>query len=196
MEIDFPMSTGFANVPTRNDAHTMQNARHPLAALMDRVRELNGWSDSQLVERATKAGETLSKSNISRVRNTDVVSLTSSTIKGLAAGLGISESEVAAAALRSMGINPVDPGTLDLETVIRLDSTLSSDHRALLLSSLRQMRELEANRAGFAEKAHDMGKRASTLTRPNQGSQPDYELARRKGETESEWRERTGNDFD
>jgi transcriptional regulator with XRE-family HTH domain len=190
------MSTGFANVPTRNDAHTMQNARHPLAALMDRVRELNGWSDSQLVERATKAGETLSKSNISRVRNTDVVSLTSSTIKGLAAGLGISESEVAAAALRSMGINPVDPGTLDLETVIRLDSTLSSDHRALLLSSLRQMRELEANRAGFAEKAHDMGKRASTLTRPNQGSQPDYELARRKGETESEWRERTGIDFD
>lgn len=145
-EITFAMSTRFAKAPTRNDAQTMQKARHQLAALLDRIRELNGWSDTQIVERATRAGETLSKSNISRVRNTDVVSLTGSTIRGLAAGLGIPQGEVARAALESMGITLADAGNLDLETVIKTDATLSNDNREMLLGLVSQMRYLEAKR--------------------------------------------------
>ncbi|MDQ0283797.1 hypothetical protein [Rhodococcoides fascians] len=51
-----------------------------------------------------------------------------------------------------------------------------------------------APRDGFAVKANEMGRRAKSapaLTREDQGAQPDYDLARRKGETESEWRRRT-----
>lgn len=147
-KIDFAMSTRFANTPTRNDAQTMQKARHQLAALLDRIRELNGWSDTDIVRRATASGETLSKSNISRVRNTDVVSLTGTTIKGLAAGLGIPPGEVARAALESMGITLADAGSLDLETVIKTDSTLSNDNREMLLGLVSQMRYLETKRMG------------------------------------------------
>lgn len=129
----------------------MQQARHPLADLMDRVRERNGWSDSQVVSRARAAGETLGKSNISRVRNTDVVSLTGSTIKGLAAGLGIPAGVVAKAALESMGITLVDAGNLDLETVIKTDATLSTNNREMLLGMVQQMRHLESKRATNAE---------------------------------------------
>lgn len=49
-------------------------------------------------------------------------------------------------------------------------------------------------REAFAAKANEMGRRTRTspaLTRRNQGTQPDYDLARRTGETESEWRRRT-----
>src|SRR5690606_17144335 len=82
----------------------------------------------------------LSKSNISRVRNTDVVSLTGSTIKGLAAGLGIPETEVARAALVSMDIDMPDLGSLDLETVIKMDPSISVHNRTMLLGLVRQMR--------------------------------------------------------
>lgn len=146
IKIDSAMSTEFAKSPTRNDAQTMQKARHQLAALLDRIRELNGWSDTDIVRRATASGETLSKSNISRVRNTDVVSLTGTTIKGLAAGLGIPSGEVARAALESMGITLADAGSLDLETVIKTDSTLSNDNREMLLGLVSQMRYLETKR--------------------------------------------------
>lgn len=125
----------------------MNAARHPLADLVDRVREMNGWSDPQVVERARARGFELSKSNISRVRNQPVVSLTRSTIEGLAAGLGIPTSEVARAALESMGIELVDAGTLDLETVIRMDATLPLVSKEMLLGLVRQMRTLETRRS-------------------------------------------------
>lgn len=60
--------------------------------------------------------------------------------------------------------------------------------------------------AEFEQHARKLGRRISplsgsdpqpsTLTHSNQGSQHDYDLAQRKGETESEWRERTGNNFE
>ena len=134
------MSTEFDTTTTRNDAHPMQQPRHELAALIERVRELNGWSDPDVVRRATARGQKLSKSNISRVRNTDVVSITGTTIKGLAAGLGIPETEVARAALVSMDIDMPDLGSLDLETVIKMDPSISAHNRTMLLGLVRQMR--------------------------------------------------------
>lgn len=118
----------------------MQQPRHELAALIERVRELNDWSDMDVVRRATAHGHPLSKSNLSRIRNTPVVSLTGSTIKGLAAGLGIAETEIARAALVSMGIDMPDLGGLDLETVIKMDTSISAHNRSMLLGLVRQMR--------------------------------------------------------
>lgn len=115
--------------------------RHALAGLIDHVRDQNGWSDSDIVRRALRAGHRLSKSNLSRVRNTEVVALTASTIQALAAGLEIPESAVARAALLSMGIGLQEPDSADPETAISADISLSTRDRAILLGVLRMMRE-------------------------------------------------------
>ncbi|USC16197.1 hypothetical protein [Rhodococcus sp. 11-3] len=159
------MSTRFDATPTRNDAQAMQQPRHELAALIERVRELNDWSDSDVVRRAEARGHKLSKSNISRVRNTDVVSLTASTIKGLAAGLGVPETEIARAALVSMGIDMPDLGGLDLETVIKMDSSISVHNRTMLLGLVRQMRRPnleDEHGAGIEEVPEPRTKEGST----------------------------------
>ncbi|MGV9744632.1 hypothetical protein ACWDTG_06920 [Rhodococcus zopfii] len=159
------MSTRFDINLTRNDAQAMQQPRHELAALIERVRELNDWSDTDVVRRATALGHKLSKSNISRVRNTDVVSLTGSTIKGLAAGLGIPEAEVARAALVSMDIDIPDLGGLDLETVIKMDTSISAKDRTMLLGLARQMRrpELEDRHGRTEEEQEPRTEAGSTV---------------------------------
>ncbi|TLF72881.1 hypothetical protein [Nocardia cyriacigeorgica] len=119
----------------------MEEPRHELAALIDRVRDANGWSDTDITRRATAEGHKLGKSNLSRIRNTDVVSITASTIRGLAAGLAIPESEVAQAALVSMGIDLPQFGEIDLETAVRLDADLSVRDKSMLLDLLRGMRQ-------------------------------------------------------
>lgn len=133
------MSTGFANPPTRIDAQHMP-PRHALAALIDHIREVNGWSDSDIVAQSSAQGHKLSKSNLSRIRNTDVVSITATTIRALAAGLRIPETEVARSALASMGVDLPDLRGLDLETAIRLDASISAEDRSLLLDILRSIR--------------------------------------------------------
>ncbi len=114
--------------------------RHALAALIDRIREVNGWSDSDIVAQSSNQGHKLSKSNLSRIRNTDVVSITATTIRALAAGLRIPETEVARSALMSMGVDLPDLRGLDLETAIRLDTSISAEDRSLLLDILRSIR--------------------------------------------------------
>lgn len=118
----------------------MPEPRHELAALIDRVRDANGWSDSEIVARATRGGHKLSKSNLSRIRNTDVATLTGSTIRALAAGLDVPAAEVARAALKSMGIELPELGQLDLGTAVKLDATLSKRDKVMLLELLRTMR--------------------------------------------------------
>lgn len=119
----------------------MEQPRHQLATLIDQVRDANGWSDTDIVRRATSAGHKLSKSNLSRIRNTDVVSVTSTTIRALTAGLGVPEPEVARAALASMGIDLPDFSGLDLETVVKIDPTLAVRDKQILLDLLRTLRD-------------------------------------------------------
>lgn len=133
------MSSKLAIATTRNDAHRMEQPRHQLAYLIDQVRDANGWSDTDIARRATAAGHRLGKSNLSRIRTTDVVSITASTIRSLAAGLGVPEAEVARAALASMGIDMPDLSGLDLETVVKVEPTLSVRDKQMLLDILRTM---------------------------------------------------------
>lgn len=133
------MSSKLATTTTRNDAHRMEQPRHQLATLIDQARDANGWSDTDIVKRATAAGHKLGKSNLSRIRNTEVVSITASTIRALAAGLGVPEAEVARAALASMGIEMPDLSGLDLETVVKVEPNLSVRDKQMLLDMLRIM---------------------------------------------------------
>lgn len=119
----------------------MEEPRHELAALIDRVRDANGWSDTDIANRAKAAGHKLGKSNLSRIRNSDVVSITASAIRGLAAGLGVPEPEVARAALASMGIHLPHVGEIDLDTAVKLDPDLSVRDKTMVLDLLKNMRE-------------------------------------------------------
>ncbi|MGW4123644.1 hypothetical protein [Nocardia sp. NPDC004711] len=121
----------------------MQQPRHPLAALIDRAEDSNGWSDADVTRRATAAGHRLSKSNLSRIRNTEVVSITGSTIRALAAGLEVPESEVVRAALASMQIDIPELGEVDLEAAIKRESAISARDKGMLLDLTRAMRTLD-----------------------------------------------------
>ncbi|WP_280498918.1 hypothetical protein [Nocardia cyriacigeorgica] len=112
-------------------------AQHPLAKLIDDVRTRNQWSYADIAERAGRAGYPTTRQNLSRICLSPVVSLTESTIRLLAAGLDIPASEIAHAAMASMGI-PV-PGHSDLGSAIVADATLSATNRRLLLSLYHSM---------------------------------------------------------
>lgn len=115
--------------------------RHALAALIDDVRSANGWSDPDVVARAASKGHKLSKSNISRIRNTPVVTLNIETVSALADGLGVSKAMVAQAALASMGIVTYNSADMTTEEAIRRDPTLGEREKRLLLTVLGSIRE-------------------------------------------------------
>lgn len=124
----------------RRKIHVVKQ-RHALAALIDDVRSANGWSDPDVVARAASKGHKLSKSNISRIRNTPVVTLNIETVSALADGLGISKAMVAQAALASMGIVTYNSADMTAEEAIRRDPTLGERDKQLLLTVLGSIRE-------------------------------------------------------
>ncbi|OZE39071.1 hypothetical protein CH278_01945 [Rhodococcus sp. 05-2254-5] len=86
--------------------------------------------------------------------------------------------------------NIVDAVDSHITNAVDLAEDIFGGHEALSAAKDREISRTEQI-AEFRRHAHAMGVRASSLNRRNQGAQPDYDLARRKGETESEWRRRT-----
>lgn len=116
-------------------------SEHALAALIRRTCELNGWSETEVSRRAQHAGHKLSKSNVNRIRNEPVVSLTATTIRGLAAGLGVAPIVVVRAAVAAMGF--ADDTTVDggVEYAIGMDVGLSERDKRVLLATVHEMRK-------------------------------------------------------
>lgn len=115
---------------------------HALAQLIDEVKAANNWSDPNLVSRAAKQGHTLTKSNISRYRNENpLVSIKGEVIQALAAALGVSIGQVAAAALQSMGITVPAYETPSPEQAVRLDPELPARDKEMLIKLIEQMRQ-------------------------------------------------------
>lgn len=114
------------------------NNTHPLGQLVDQVEAANGWSDVDVAQRATSAGYPMSKSNISRIRNEPVKSVIPAQVRGLAAGLGISQSQVALTSLTSAGIHVAqEPNSV--EDAVRRDLMLSEADKKTLLTVLGAM---------------------------------------------------------
>lgn len=112
---------------------------HALTRLIDGVKEANGWSDTDLVKIAASKGHVLSKSNISRYRG-PLVSIKGEIIRALAAALGVAPSQVAMAAIESMGISLPQYESVSPEQAVNLDTTLSTRDRELVHAVLRQVR--------------------------------------------------------
>lgn len=134
------VSTRSTFLSGRRKIHVVKQ-RHALAALIDDIRAANGWSDPDVVARAASKGHKLSKSNISRIRNTPVVTLNVETVSALADGLGVSKAMVAQAALASMGIVTYNSADLTTEEAIRRDPTLGEREKQMLLVVLGGLRQ-------------------------------------------------------
>ncbi|SHQ48921.1 hypothetical protein [Mycobacteroides abscessus] len=121
---------------------------HALAQLIDAVKAANGWSDPDLVENARARGYELTKSNISRYRNEQpLISIKGDTVRALAAALGVTDAQVAAAAVESMGISLPRYQEPRIEQSVRLDPGLSKRDQDLLLVLLSRMRDTDAGGA-------------------------------------------------
>lgn len=120
------------------------NQPHELAALIDKTRQVNGWSDQDIVNRATSAGHKLSKANISRVRNSPVVAVNIGFVNAMSAGMGVPAEMITRAALAAAGII-MDADNITVEDAISRDMTLSLDNKQTLHMMVRAMRETSNN---------------------------------------------------
>jgi len=121
-------------------------ATHQLAQLIDGIKAANGWSDPDLVRNAKEKGHVLSKSNISRYRN-PLVSIKGEIIHALAAGLRVKPSQVAIAAIESMGIALPSYDAIAPEQAVELDIHLSARDKSVVLGLLRDLRSSAQPRA-------------------------------------------------
>lgn len=133
-------------IPTCKGKTMDMNHRHPLAKLIDEARILNGWSDQDIVNRAMTAGHKLSKANISRVRNSDVVAVNISFVNALSAGMGIPRVLIARAALAAAGI-VIGVDNVTIEDAISRDLTLTLENKDTLRFMVKAMREAGNNAA-------------------------------------------------
>jgi hypothetical protein len=94
------------------------NKPHAVAPLIDAVKDANRWSDTDIVDRASKQGHAMSKSNISRLRLQAIMSLSGDQVRALAAGLDLPVRQVVAAFLTSMAL-PVGDEPSSVEAALR-----------------------------------------------------------------------------
>lgn len=115
---------------------------HPLGKLIAERMDHpdHRWSLDDVVTRARLAGEKLGRSNLSNLRNKMTPQLSRATIYGLAAGLGVTPSTVANAALQSWGIELRTIETTDAVETIRIDPTLGESQRRQLVALVAEMR--------------------------------------------------------
>ena len=118
--------------------------RHPLARLIDGVKDANNWSDPDLVTNAEKVGAHLSKSNISRYRK-PLVSIKGEVIQALAAGLRVTPAQVATAAIESMGIPLLAHDRPTPEQAVLLDTDLSARDKSAILALIAQLRTTDTS---------------------------------------------------
>ncbi len=100
----------------------------------------NRWSLDDVVKRATDQGQKLGRSNLSKLKNAITPQMSSATIFGLAAGLGVTPLTVANAALESWGISPRPAEVTDCVETIRIDPSLGESQRRQLIALVAAMR--------------------------------------------------------
>lgn len=124
------------------------NSRHPIAVLIDSVKEVEQWSDPTLVANAEAGGYKISKSRISQLRNEPVQTVSADNIRTLAAALKVPEARVVDAYLEAMGFPVREQPQSGVEEAIRADGRLSTDDKDTLLTLVRSMRRRTAQVGG------------------------------------------------
>ncbi len=111
-----------------------------LAKLLDETRNATGMSDPDVARRAQKAGHTLTKSNLSRIRLTPIKQIVPDLIYAMAAGLSLPPHTVLRAALETVGL-PAGEASTSPESATRADLGLSDGTKRAILAILRDARK-------------------------------------------------------
>lgn len=110
-----------------------------LAALIDAVREGNGWSSNDIARRAEKAGYKLTDNDISVYKTKGMRTIVPKKIEALAYGLNVPAWRVVVAALVDKGIDlPLD--VRRPEDAIQADPTLPEATKSALMAILTHAR--------------------------------------------------------
>lgn len=112
-----------------------------LATLIDRIEEINDWTDTRVVKQATARGHKLTTSDVSDYRHRGMRTIVPAKIIALAAGLQIPAYRVALAILHDAGID-VPQDVRSPEDAIANDDRLSVNTRESLLLLLERERGL------------------------------------------------------
>lgn len=116
------------------------SAMHPLGELIATRMAVNGWSLDAVVARAEAQGHMLGRSNLARIQSEPLVSIKGEVIRAIAAGIGVSERQVANAAIESMGVSAPAVEVTDTLVTVDVDPTLSDANRRQLKLLIEQMR--------------------------------------------------------
>lgn len=116
------------------------NAPHPLSHLIQSIEDGQGWTDRELSRRIDDAGHTMSHSYIGKLKNHPIQSVTAAMVRALAAGLGVSETVVAIAALESMGVHIDTSREAELDVAISTEDSLTDYDKRLLRAVVKEMR--------------------------------------------------------
>lgn len=113
---------------------------HPLSRLIQSIEDGQGWTDREVSRRIEAAGHKMSHSYIGKLKNHPIQSVTAGMVQALAAGLGVSETVVATAALESMGVHIDTSREAGLDVAITTESSLTDYDKRLLRSVVKEMR--------------------------------------------------------
>lgn len=93
-----------------------------------------------MARRAQGCKEILSKSTVQKLKSEMTPHISRATIRGLAAGLGVTPLTVGTAALESWGINTRPVEVTDSVATIEIDPSLSVSNRRELIALIKEMR--------------------------------------------------------
>lgn len=116
------------------------NATHPLGQLIQSIEDGNGWTLRHIARRIEASGMSMSHTHLGNLKNKPIQSVTSNMLEALSAGLGVPQSEVASAALASMGVLIRTEGG-GLDVAITRDPAFTDFDRRLLRAVVREIRD-------------------------------------------------------
>lgn len=116
------------------------NATHPLGQLIQSIEDGNGWTLRHIARRVEASGMSMSHTHLGNLKNKPIQSVTSNMLEALSAGLGVPQSEVASAALASMGVLIRTEGG-GLDVAITRDPAFTDFDRRLLRAVVREIRD-------------------------------------------------------
>jgi hypothetical protein len=116
------------------------SSEHPLGALIETMREVNGWSHEDVAKDARMRGFKVSKSAAHRIETVKPELMRKDQIEWMSAVFGLGERQIIAAFLASMGYTLALDGPSTVEDAVRADTRLSSDEKEILFDVVRGMR--------------------------------------------------------
>lgn len=116
------------------------NATHPLGQLIQSIEDGNGWTLRHIARRIEASGMSMSHTHLGNLKNKPIQTITSNMLEALSAGLGVPQSDVASAALASMGVLIKTEGG-GIDVAITRDPAFTDFDRRLLRAMVREIRD-------------------------------------------------------